>query len=256
MDWVTGATVIMGLKVVGPPATKVVTDFLGKIFAPTGDALGDALAHPIVQWQRRRVERANRLVREAAAHLEARGIEPRPVPARVLMPLLEKGSLEEDDGLGAKWAALLATAAGTDGSVPPGFVGILSNLSPTEARLLDAAYEYDKGNKVERMYPYTLAQGLDLDNTRTYVAIENIARLGLWRQTGNSISGREIVDLFEGRDTRIAEGYGDPADRHIVIDDRSDQYMFTTLGVVFLQACMPPDQLPAPMSDSENATWE
>ena len=58
MDPVTGAVIIVGLQKVGAPAAGVVKDFLVRIFAPTGDVLGQVLAHPIVAWQRRRVGRS------------------------------------------------------------------------------------------------------------------------------------------------------------------------------------------------------
>lgn len=62
MDPITGAVVIAGLKYVGKPSAELVKDFLGKILAPTGEAVGTVIALPIVEWQKRRIERGRKLV--------------------------------------------------------------------------------------------------------------------------------------------------------------------------------------------------
>lgn len=136
MDPVTGAVVIAGLQKFGGPASELVKDFLGRILSPAGDALGSAFAHPIVEWQKRRVERGTKLLEDAAAALQKANQEPQAVPARVLMPILERGSLEEDEELRERWVALLANAASNPESVLPAFASILGELSPTEARIL------------------------------------------------------------------------------------------------------------------------
>lgn len=140
MDPVTGAVVIAGLKYVGTPAADVVKEFLNKVLAPPGTAIGKALAHPIVEWQKRRVERANRLVLDAAQIVADSGQEPQPVPGRLLMPILEKASLEEDDDLSRRWVALLANSSLDPQGILPSFLSILGELSSLEARVLDHVY--------------------------------------------------------------------------------------------------------------------
>jgi hypothetical protein len=136
VDPITGAVVIAGLKYVGKPSAELVKDFLGKILAPTGEAVGTAIAHPIVEWQKRRIERGQKVVEEAAVLVESHGAEPDAVPGRVLLPLLEKASVEEDEDLRQQWVALLANASMTPENVLPAFIAILGELSPVEARLL------------------------------------------------------------------------------------------------------------------------
>ena len=145
MDIITGVVAIMGLKHIGKPTAEVVADFLKRVLAPTGDALGEAVAHPIVEWQRRRVERAQSVVADAAKLVQEAGATPQQVPGRVLMPLLERASLEEEESLRGKWVRLLTTAA-TPGAktVLPAYVSILSELSPAEAVALDLIYKQSK----------------------------------------------------------------------------------------------------------------
>jgi Abortive infection alpha len=63
-------------------------------------------------------------------------VTPKVVPERMLVPLLESASLEEDRELCRVWALLLANMARNPEGVLPAFVSILGELSPTEARLL------------------------------------------------------------------------------------------------------------------------
>lgn len=137
VDVVTGAAIIVGLQKLGPPAADVVKDFLTRVLAPTGDALGTAMAHPLVEWQKRRVARAAKLTEAAARQVQQVGVEPKAVPERLLMGILDKGSLEDDEVLVEHWATLLANASMAPDSVLPAFVTILGELSSLEARLLD-----------------------------------------------------------------------------------------------------------------------
>lgn len=77
------------------------------------------------------------IARRAARRIELENPDPRPVPLKVLIPLLEKGSQEEadDDFMIDMWANLLASAA-SDISVSPRFVGIIGELNGRQARLL------------------------------------------------------------------------------------------------------------------------
>lgn len=61
-----------------------------------------------------------------------------PVSNKILVPLLEKGSLEDltDDFMLSNWATLLAKAA-TSSDVQPRFVSILSELTASQAKLLE-----------------------------------------------------------------------------------------------------------------------
>jgi hypothetical protein len=139
-DPVTGAVIIVGLKYVGQPGAELVKDFLGKILTPVAETSGEVLAHPIKEFQRRRVDRANQLVIDAATIADKSGLVVHEVPGRILWPLLEKGSVEEDDELRRKWAQLLANACTDSSSTPqvlPAFVHILGELSPLEVRILD-----------------------------------------------------------------------------------------------------------------------
>ncbi len=199
MDPVAGAVVIMGLKTVGPAAADVVKDFLGRVLGPVGDATGKALAYPLEEFQRRRIERANDVVVKAARKLSAHNVEPSPVPDRILLPLLQAASLEDEDSLRSLWSNLLAAAADprTGARIPNSFVSILGELSPTEALVLQLVYFDSLDQKTRLVYPDDVAARFNppqlfhvSEDTGDRVAIQmpfnnfrvladNLARLGL-----------------------------------------------------------------------------
>ena len=75
-----------------------------------------------------------KLLKKAGKMVEDAGFSPRAVPIKLLFPLLESASLEEDENLHDMWAALLANAALPDktGRARPGFIAILREMSPDE----------------------------------------------------------------------------------------------------------------------------
>jgi hypothetical protein len=120
-------------------AAKVAKDFLGKLLDPalqeSGGILGDTLAY----W---RFKNKVNLALKAKRFLEEKGISPRGVTPKVLLPILEHGSLESSEDLKAKWSAMLANAATPGASeVPPSYAEILRELSSFEVRLLDKLYD-------------------------------------------------------------------------------------------------------------------
>ena len=113
--------------------------FLSKILGPASDELGMLLADRVRLW---RFKQSFRIVGKAQALLSQRGIEPAKVSLKTLVPILEFGSLEEDESMQDRWAALLANAADPtpETSVPPAFPDILRQLSPEDAMVLDRIY--------------------------------------------------------------------------------------------------------------------
>src|SRR5438309_6061589 len=71
----------------------------------------------------------------ASGHIGGREIKT--IPGRVLFPLAELAANEDDESMQARWAALLARGSTDPDSIPPAFPRLLSEVSPSEARLLD-----------------------------------------------------------------------------------------------------------------------
>jgi hypothetical protein len=85
-------------------------------------------------------ESGSALARREAVRISG-NLELKPVAPRLLFPILDSATLNEDEDLHARWAALLTNAATIDRRVLPSFSEILKQLTPDEARFLDRAYD-------------------------------------------------------------------------------------------------------------------
>jgi hypothetical protein len=67
------------------------------------------------------------------------GITPHTVSPKLLFPFLEGASFEDNEDLHTMFAALLASGASPEnaGKVRPGFIAILKQMAPDEAKVLD-----------------------------------------------------------------------------------------------------------------------
>lgn len=143
-----------------------------------------------IRWERRM-----RLMDRATQFLHARGLKhpTRPVPMNIAIPILQLGSMEEDDELQDLWARLLVNAgdAGSGITVQAAFLGILQNLSPFDARVLEQIYSFDDETGPERKDIYTmdLPEKIHLSrpdppnhltpSREVEVSLGNLGRLGL-----------------------------------------------------------------------------
>ena len=70
------------------------------------------------------------------------GLELKPVPPKILIPWLEKASLEETDSpLIEWWANLLVSAADPKFETKPYFSDLVSKITPDEANLLERLWK-------------------------------------------------------------------------------------------------------------------
>jgi len=90
-----------------------------------------------------RLKRAVRYLQDVEQVASRAGLRLKPVAPRLLFPILDSASLEDDEDLHQRWVALLTNAARTDfgGKFLPSFPDILKQLTPAEAQFLDRAYD-------------------------------------------------------------------------------------------------------------------
>jgi Abortive infection alpha len=117
------------------PFTAIVKKMLG----PAADEIAERVRDEIRVY---RYGRQLSLLRKAERLAHEAGFTPKAVPTKLLFALLEGGSLEENEDLHDKWAALLANAASPKmaGWVRPSFGDTLKLMTPEVAHLLDAVY--------------------------------------------------------------------------------------------------------------------
>src|SRR5258708_16760199 len=128
-------------KIAGPvaaaiPLTPIIKAILGHAADEAGQRFGDRV-------RLYRYGRSLDMLKKAEKMAKDAGFTPKTVPIKLLFPLLEGASFEEDENLHTMWAALLANAASPENAekVRPGFIAILRQMAPDEAALLNWLYD-------------------------------------------------------------------------------------------------------------------
>lgn len=166
-----------------------------------------------------------KIIREAQKIVEESGLQKQQVPIKVLAPLIENSSLEEDQSMQQKWANLLANATTGFLGIKANYVEILKELSSTEVSILDAMYrdantEPDtEKRKTMQFGKMEICKSFSLSSDDCDLIIQNLYRLGLCRPPGSIgiTFGNERVGL---QTTNVFE--------------------LTSLGTHFIQACQKP----------------
>jgi hypothetical protein len=193
-------------------AIMAAKDYADKLVAPGLEEVGGIIGDTVAHW---RFKNQVNLLLKAKAFLEAKGIEPKRLSPKVVAPLLESGSLEEEKDMQDRWARLLASAAAEPASVPPAFPRILSELSSTESRILEWMTK-----RVEQQLGW-IASGREirdvhhLSTSQYEVLMGNLVRLNLCRPSPSL-----APDLMEGTEWVSLQ-----------------QVEFTRLGIAFVRAC-------------------
>jgi hypothetical protein len=222
--------VIVGLSTVAYPAKKgvdLLSELVGSMLNPVAKEAGEALR----EWFARRLARGVMVVTAAADALKASGVTPQKVPGRILWPIVEKASLEEDDDVRAVWSHLLASAANPHGpDVIPAFGQVLSELSPDEVKRLHDSYAIDVRFPPTPHVPYSNRSGpLRSDGHLPAVIAENLVRLRILAPTLDT-ARRELA---------IAERNGGLVS-YLPRPKWKRQYHLTAFGAALLRACFDP----------------
>ena len=176
-----------GSEGIGLAAARQLTDasvreakgLLTRLLGPAADELGLILQDEVHAYRQRNLLRILNATRD---RLAAEELEARPVSLRVLLPILDGASLEDDARLSAMWAGLLAsTAASPDHGeyCHPSFSRILVELTPREARLLERV-DATPGNEWF-VFRQQVAAAFEVNEGDINRDFGNLERLGLCR---------------------------------------------------------------------------
>lgn len=227
-------------------AAERVKGFLQKLLGPAVEEAGLILQEHVRQY---RLQNQIKILGKAQGMLDKAHISPAAVPLKTLLPLLENASLEQEADLQAKWAALLANASIEANAVLPGFVEILKQLSPAEARLLDGMWERicAELNRVYEEVDPSMARflgtaGLYHDQIGT-LAVE----LGLsavpWVKLETRLDDTAPADVRAQR-IRLGTALDNLMRLGLIFTERGrkyrDKYFISTLGYEFVGACREP----------------
>ena len=123
----------------GGALEKEAHGFLKTILKPPAQALGGLLADQISAFRHGNLIK---IVVRAKRKLEEAGVSPKEAPLKIIHPLLEAASLEDEPDLQEMWVCLLAGAASDGTLFRSAFTDILRQLSSAEARFLKRLTEW------------------------------------------------------------------------------------------------------------------
>jgi hypothetical protein len=237
----------LGLEAVMRP----VDDAFKNITDPSTKTLGKVL-NGILCRQLRAFARVYNRASEMAGKV---GLSLDPIPLKVIKPILDGASLEEDEEMQELWAALLANASIQQNSnlgLPPAFPKILQQLRSVDAQFLDVLY------KAAGVW-----QGASQDNLSKHLFQINLgdkrALAGLYDEMrGDKLRGMRpdrlddffetIAELDNFSVTRSTLEMLGLLQRSSEVNDvnfsggttTDEQYFLTPLGCRFYLACQPP----------------
>jgi hypothetical protein len=226
---------------------RPIADIVDKIAGPGAEELGLTVQDHIKVLRFKRQVRLFEQVKRIC--LEA-GIEPRRVPLKLLAPIVEAASVEEDDDLQDIWARLLVSAAdpatkNTDAM--PSYLSVLRELSSNDVKFLNAWYDTFMTFQSDDFIPsraaitnrrFTLPELLPtfhnavrvryqgVGNSHIDITVENLAAM-LAVLSRHSLVTRFVDDHTIIRTAPLSSSAGDdPA-----------SYNLTDFGVMFNAAC-------------------
>ena len=230
-------------------------DLVHRLTGPVFDDIGAMISDSMKPY---RAKNLVNTLRKTQRILHEAGLPANAVPTRLLFPIAEASSIEDNETLQDMWAGLLATASQQTDSVSPSFIETLKQLTPDDARHLEAIGQDSVkhfndvrgrikhfGNKVEikdcicdgmTLAPWAFGgfrfNGPEKFDAPPSVYADTYERLGLIRREFEVSSSFDRLDLG---------GYYDDATRHQKVDSEVDGwYEFTEYAVRFLDACHGP----------------
>jgi hypothetical protein len=212
---------ILGLGKATEVITKELATLVSPLLRPGAEVAGQMIADQMNSW---RLARAVPILKKTKKLLEDNSIEPKAVPLKILVPILNHCSLEEDDDLASKWAGLLASAAAGD-EVHPSYPKILSELASVEARMLDALYQRFMESTSDEQDLCTVKElndKVELSPEQFTVVVVNLKRLELCD-----------VPAHTGGDPLLYTDFSREIPNHFKI-------RLTSLGTDFVKACCGP----------------
>jgi hypothetical protein len=234
-------------KVVVPAAASIpFTGIVKRMLGPAADELAEMWKDQIrlYRWRRQLecIEKAEKMAHDA-------GFTPKAIPPKILFPLLEGASMEDDDELHTMWAALLTNASLETGRmVRPSFISLLREMAPDEAQLLRLLserwprivdLEADLGRQVGLVGEEVVGRWLQINKLRDVFRQKEEE---VWAEFRNRFAPIEGED-HESNEARYFSCLKTLEEAGLVeLEDvlRGGTLRLSGRGITFMAACSPP----------------
>src|ERR1017187_8506232 len=197
-----------------------VGDIIHRISGPLADEIGESMG---VVARHYRFKLALKMYQKTERMLIDAGISPHAVPPRLFLPMIENASVQDDEDLHTRWAALLANAAALPDSVHPW----VRTISWAERERRMAAGENPKESFDNLIRLGLIATEYELDDSKIKVKFPTSSRGGLFSTIGRGAKVDAKLD--------------------------SDDYL-TDFAMRFVQACRAPKTITVPGPKSTDSS--
>jgi hypothetical protein len=160
---------------------SAVGEIIKDVADPPAQIIGSWLRDIVlIRYSKWRLKQATKVVEGAGKILAELDLEPNVCKPKILLPLIEQASLEDDEDLTKKWMGLLASSV-TGNSIHPSYSRILSELVQSEAKIIDYLYslEIELENLIEdrtfegRQRKQEVMQRFRLKNVKNSIALDD-----------------------------------------------------------------------------------
>ena len=222
-------------------AAATARHYLDKLLGAGLEQGGGLIADTVGFW---RFKNTVNIILKAKAFLESKGVvEPQRVPPKIAAAILDAGSLETEDTMQQRWAALLASAATphVGDFVLPGYPSILSQLTPTHVGILDWLYDHTRHPSVtdpgvetwDSVAAANVFHRFGLNTADYEIIATDLHRLQL-------IDGRRAVSVSPNMGAGMSGSlYGSSVARQTTAASY-EEIGLTPLGVAFIKCCRVP----------------
>jgi hypothetical protein len=232
--------IVTGLTKIGEVAAGSIP-FTAIVKAMLGDAANEVAQQLATEVKVYRYGRSLKLLEKAERMAKEAGFTPKAVPIKLLFPLLEGASLEEDESLHDMWAALLANAAHPQNTriIRPTFWETLKHLSGEDARFLKGIYQSGL-DRLEELYPQRLVEKGEIP-----YEVRHVSRVSL---SNSMLTWAAIVEdpFYEGNGNMTEENRKqyrltlETLLSQSLLEYQDGGLRFTMKGAEFMQLCDPP----------------
>lgn len=210
------------------PFNSLLTDLLG----PAAEEAGEYLRWRVQVFRESRMKRFTERTKAIFAERQKR---PEPVPLKMLLPIIEAASVEEDDELQDRWAALLVSCSGERRITVPAAPEILKQLNNWEVMLLQRCFDSFSGD-MEVLYPYPQPWKRPMTAVVTHWWGDLRVPYGL--QSPGLTESHDFAAML-GNLERLGLLEKDSTTSRTEENEKRVEWLMTSLGFKFVSLCQP-----------------